>query len=185
MNMTTLQQGRPADAAARTPAEARCYDLLDKLAIEYGRVDHDEAATIEACLAVETVLGTEICKNLFLCNRQKTRFYLLTMAPNKPFFTKELGKQINSSRLSFAPEEFLQEYLQCSPGSATALGLMHDVNHQVQLVIDKEVYEAEFFCCHPCICTSTVKLKTADLLEKFLPHTGHSPILVNLPEYST
>lgn len=167
------------------PQEAAVFDLLETLGIDYDRVTGEAADTMEKCAVVSEVLGAPICKNLFLCNRQKTRFYLLTMAPNKPFFTKELGKQINSSRLSFAPEEFLQEFLQCSPGSATALGLMHDVNHQVQLVIDKEVYEAEFFCCHPCICTSTVKLKTSDLLEKFLPHTGHSPILVDLPEYST
>ena len=179
-----LQHGRPTDAG-RLPKEIRVYNFLDNLGIDYDRVTGEAADTMEKCAVVSEVLGAPICKNLFLCNRQKTRFYLLTMAPNKPFFTKELGKQINSSRLSFAPEEFLQEYLQCSPGSATALGLMHDVNHQVQLVIDKEVYEAEFFCCHPCICTSTVKLKTADLLEKFLPHTGHSPILVDLPEYST
>lgn len=167
------------------PQESAVFDLLETLGIEYDRVTGDPADTMEKCAEVSCVLGAPICKNLFLCNRQKTRFYLLTMSPDKPFFTKELGKQINSSRLSFAPEEFLQEFLQCSPGSATALGLMHDTGHQVQLVIDREVYEAEFFCCHPCICTSTVKLKTADLLEKFLPHTGHSPILVDLPEYPT
>lgn len=167
------------------PQEAAVFDLLESLGIDYDRVTGEEADTMEKCAAVSEVLGAAICKNLFLCNRQKTRFYLLTMAPDKPFFTKELGKQINSSRLSFAPEEFLQEFLQCSPGSATALGLMHDTEHQVQLVIDREVYEADFFCCHPCICTSTVKMKTSDLLEKFLPHTGHTPILVDLPEYPT
>ena len=167
------------------PQEAAVFDLLEQLGIEYDRVSGEAADTMEKCASVSEVLGAAICKNLFLCNRQKTRFYLLLMAPDKPFFTKELGKQINSSRLSFAPEEYLQEFIQCTPGSATALGLMHDTEHQVQLVIDREVYEAEYFCAHPCICTSTVKLKTADLLEKYLPHTGHAPLLVDLPEYPT
>ncbi len=167
------------------PQEAAVYDLLETLGVAYERVSGEPADTMEKCAEVSEVLGAPICKNLFLCNRQKTRFYLLTMAPDKPFFTKELGKQINSSRLSFAPEEFLQEFLQCSPGSATALGLLHDTGHQVQLVMDREVYEAEWFCCHPCICTSTLKFKTADLLEKILPHTGHTPMFVDLPEYPT
>ena len=184
MELSPLYQNcRPAGEIL--PQEAAVYDLLETLGISYERVSGEPADTMEKCAEVSTVLGAPICKNLFLCNRQKTRFYLLTMAPDKPFFTKELGKQINSSRLSFAPEEFLQAFLQCSPGSATALGLMHDTGHQVQLVIDREVYEAEWFCCHPCICTSTLKLKTSDLLETFLPHTGHTPILVDLPEYPT
>lgn len=168
-----------------SPRMKAVFDLLEALDISYDRVSGDAADTMEKCAAVSRVLGAPICKNLFLCNRQKTSFYLLTMPPDKPFFTKELGKQIGSSRLSFAPEEFLQEYLHCTPGSATALGLLHDTEHRVQLVMDRAVYEAPFFCCHPCDCTSTLKLKTADLLEIFLPHTGHDVIVVDLPEYPT
>ena len=160
--------------------EAAAFDLLDFLGIDYDRVSHEPADTMEKCDAVAAVLGVAVCKNLFLCNRQKTAFYLLCMPPHKPFHTKDLSAQIGSARLSFAPEEQLWELLHCTPGSATVLGLMNDTEHQVWLLIDRETYEAEYFSCHPCLCTSTLKLKTKDVLEKLLPHTGHTPEIVQL-----
>ena len=175
-----LQNGRPADAAGRMDKEIRTYDFLDGLGVDYQRMDHEAAFTMEACKEVDEALGVEMCKNLFLCNRQKTAFYLLCMPPDKPFHTKDLSAQINSSRLSFAPEESLWELLRCHPGSATILGLANDTEHRVRLLIDREVYDAPFFSCHPCICTSTLKLKTADVLEKLLPHTGHTTVIVDL-----
>lgn len=175
-----LQNGRPADAAGRMDKEIRTYDFLDGLGVDYQRMDHEAAFTMEACKEVDEALGVEMCKNLFLCNRQKTAFYLLCMPPDKPFHTKDLSAQIGSSRLSFAPEESLWELLRCHPGSATILGLANDTEHRVRLLIDREVYDAPFFSCHPCICTSTLKLKTADVLEKLLPHTGHTPVIVDL-----
>ena len=135
---------------------------------------------MEKCAAVSGVLGVPICKNLFLCNRQKTQFYLLCMSPGKPFHTKDLSRQIGSARLSFAPEEFLWDLLHCTPGSATVLGLANDSAHQVRLLMEREVYEAEYLSCHPCICTSSLKLRTADILEKFLPYTGHAVTVVDL-----
>lgn len=176
----TRYSGRPADCASRLPKEQRCYDLLGRLGISYFRVDHDHADTIEACEAVEQVLGEKICKNLFLCNRQKTSFYLLCMPPHKAFHTKDLSHQIGSARLSFAPEEQLWELLHCTPGSATILGLMNDDENRVQLLIDKETYEAEYFSCHPCLCTSTIKLKTSDVKNMLLPKVHHEPIVVEL-----
>ena len=176
----TRYSGRPADCASRLPKEQRCYDLLGRLGIAYFRVDHDHADTIEACEAVEQVLGEKICKNLFLCNRQKTSFYLLCMPPHKAFHTKDLSHQIGSARLSFAPEEQLWELLHCTPGSATILGLMNDDENRVQLLIDKETYEAEYFSCHPCLCTSTIKLKTSDVKNMLLPKVHHEPIVVEL-----
>ena len=175
-----LQNGRPADAAGRMEKEIRTYNFLDGLGVDYQRMDHEAAFTMEACKEVDEALGVEMCKNLFLCNRQKTAFYLLCMPPDKPFHTKDLSAQIGSSRLSFAPEESLWELLRCHPGSATILGLANDTEHRVRLLIDREVYDAPFFSCHPCICTSTLKLKTADVLEKLLPHTGHTPVIVDL-----
>ena len=175
-----LQKGRPANCAGRLEREIAVYDLLDRLHIDYERTDHAAADTMEDCYEIDAVLGTVICKNLFLCNRQKTKFYLLAMAPDKPFHTKDLSKQINSARLSFAPEEQLWELLHCTPGSATILGLMNDTEHRVRLLIEREVYEAEYLSCHPCICTSSLKLKTADILQKFLPHTGHAVTVVEL-----
>ena len=162
------------------PQEAAAFDLLDSLHIDYDRVSHEEAFNMELCADIGGVLGVSVCKNLFLCNRQKTAFYLLCMPPEKPFHTKDLSAQINSSRLSFAPEELLWELLHCTPGSATVLGLANDTENQVQLLIDREVYDAPYFSCHPCICTSTLKLKTADVLDRLLPHTGHTPIIVDL-----
>lgn len=176
----TRYSGRPADCASRLPKEQRCYDLLGRLGIAYFRVDHDHADTIEACEAVEQVLGEKICKNLFLCNRQKTSFYLLCMPPHKAFHTKDLSHQIGSARLSFAPEEQLWDLLHCTPGSATILGLMNDDENLVQLLIDKETYEAEYFSCHPCLCTSTIKLKTSDVKNMLLPKVHHEPIVVEL-----
>ena len=160
--------------------EAAAFDLLEALDIEYDRVSGDPADTMEKCAAVSEVLGVPICKNLFLCNRQKTGFYLLCMGPDKPFHTKDLSHQIGSARLSFAPEEVLWELLHCTPGSATILGLMNDTQHRVRLLMEREVYDAPYLSCHPCICTSTLKLKTSDVLTRLLPHTGHTPIVVDL-----
>ena len=162
------------------PQEAAAFDLLDELGIDYDRVSHDAAFNMELCADVSAALGVPVCKNLFLCNRQKTNFYLLCMPPDKPFHTKDLSAQIGSSRLSFAPEENLWELLRCHPGSATILGLANDTEHRVQLLIDREVYDAPYISCHPCICTSTLKIKTSDVLDKLLPCTGHSPIIVDL-----
>lgn len=162
------------------PQESAAFDLLDTLGMDYDRVSHDAAFNMELCADVSAVLGVSVCKNLFLCNRQKTSFYLLCMMPDKPFRTKDLSAQINSSRLSFAPEDSLWELLHCHPGSATVLGLANDTEHRVQLLLDREVYDAPYMSCHPCICTSTLKLKTSDVLTRLLPHTGHTPIVVDL-----
>ena len=148
--------------------EAAAFDFLDSLGIDYERVTHELANTMEKCDDVSAVLGVDVCKNLFLCNRQKTNFYLLCMPPHKAFHTKDLSHQIGSARLSFAPEEQLWDLLHCTPGSATLLGLMNDDENRVQLLIDKETYEAEYFSCHPCLCTSTMKLNQAKKVPKRL-----------------
>ena len=168
------------------PAEDRCavetasFALLDELGISYSRVEHDIANTMEDCAVISDALGIRICKNLVLCNRQKTSFYLLTMPEDKPFVTKDLSHQIGSSRLSFAPAEEMERLLGCTPGSASVLGLMNDKNHEVRLLMDKEVYEAEWFGCHPCKNDGSLRMKTDDLLKVFLPHTGHEVTVVEL-----
>ncbi len=176
---THLYTTRP-DPEGRLPREMAVYDLLEKLEIPFIRVDHEAAMTIEACQGVDELLGTEICKNLFLCNAQKTKFYLLLMPGDKQFKTKDLSKQIGSSRLSFAPAEYMEKYLGVTPGSATILGLMNDTDNQVQLIIDEDVAAQEEFGCHPCINTSSLKLKTADVLDKLIPALGHTPVFVKL-----
>ena len=181
MNIGTLQHNvRPEGALPQQEAEV--FDLLETLGIAYDCVVSDAADTMEKCAAVSEVLGMPICKNLFLCNRQQTQFYLLVMAPDQVFHTKDLSRQIGSSRLSFAPEEKLLELLHCTPGSATALGLMHDTEQRVQFLMERKVAQQDCFSCHPCLCTATLKIKTADLLEKFLPHTAHTVTVVELPE---
>ena len=173
--------GQAEDPIDRIPAELACYDLLDSLGIVYARVDHSHADTIEACHAVEQVLGWPVCKNLFLCNRQKTQYYMLMLEGDKVFKTKDLSKQLGVARLSFASAEDMVSLLGVHPGSVTVLGLMNDRENKVQLVMDKPIYEGEFVSCHPCISTSTLVLSRSDLLDKLLPAVRHDPIVVDLP----
>ena len=176
-----LQKGRPLSKERRLDKEVRCYDLLDQLGIEYERVDHEAAMTIEACAAIDEVLGdAAICKNLFLCNRQKTQFFLLAMCGEKQFVTKDVSKQIDSPRLSFASAEYMEEYLDITPGSVSVLGLMNDHENHVQLLVDEDLLKAEYFGCHPCINTSSLKLRTKDVFETFLPAVHHDYRIVRL-----
>ncbi|MBQ9838665.1 MAG: prolyl-tRNA synthetase associated domain-containing protein [Oscillospiraceae bacterium] len=179
-----LEQGRPENWAQRLPKEIRVYDLLDSLDISYQRIDHEAAMTMEACAAVDEALEATICKNLMLCNRQNTDFYLLLIPGDKPFKTKELSHQIGSSRLSFAAPEYMEQFLDITPGSLSILGLMNDQDMRVQLLIDEDVLKGEYIGCHPCINTSSLRLRTTDLVEKIIPAMGHAPRLVNL-EYPT
>ena len=178
--MLTLMNGRPENEQGRLEKEIKCYDLLDSLGISYQRLDHWPADTMEVCGEIDKSLNAVICKNLFLSNRQETAFYLLLSPGDKPFKTKYLSAQLGVSRLSFGREEFMERFLDNTPGSATVLGLMNDAEHRVRLLMEREVYEAEYFSCHPCICTSSLKLKTSDVLHKFLPHTGHNVTVVDL-----
>ena len=176
-----IVKGRPLNVKERLKKEARVYDLLDELDIEYWRIDHEAAQTMEDCEAVDRMLDAVICKNLFLCNRQKTKFYLLMMPGDKAFKTKELSTQIQSARLSFAPEEYMEKFLDITPGSVSVMGLMNDTENQVQLLVDADVLEGEYLGCHPCINTSTLLMKTSDVKEKILPALNHEYQVVELP----
>lgn len=175
-----IENGRPSNIEGRLEKEIRVYDKLDELGMWYERLDHEVTDTMEACNEIGKLLDVVICKNLFLCNRQKTKFYLLMMPGDKPFKTKELSSQINSARLSFASGEDMEKYLDTTPGSASVMGLMNDVEHEVTLLIDKDVLDGEFIGCHPCINTSSLKLKTKEFVEKFLPAVGHACLVVEL-----
>lgn len=178
-----LQKGRPENTDDRLDKEIRVYDFLDKLGIQYQRIDHEAAMTMEACEEIDRSLGdnTTICKNLFLCNRQETDFYLLLMPGNKPFKTKDLSAQIHSARLSFAKPEYMEKYLDITPGSVSVLGLMNDSEKKVQLLIDEDVMKEPYFGCHPCINTSSLKFTTEDLMQKIIPALEHEPVTVTLP----
>lgn len=175
-----LQKGRPKDTAGRLEKEIRTYDLLDKLGVAYERVDHAPAMTMEVCQEIDKVLQATICKNLFLCNRQETKFYLLMIPDTKVFHTKDLSAQIGSARLSFAKPEYMEKFLDITPGSVSVLGLMNDTENHVQLLIDEDVLKSEFVGCHPCINTSSIRFHTSDLIEKVLPAVNHDFIMVTL-----
>ena len=175
-----LVSGRPTETKYRRERELATYDLLERLGMQYSRIDHGEAKTMEACAAVDEKLDAVICKNLFLRNQQKTKFYLLMMPGDKKFKTKELSKQINSARLSFAEPEFLQKFLHISPGSVSVMGLMNDTENQVQLLIDRDVLNGEYFGCHPCVNTSSLRISLKELTEVFLPAIHHEPVFVDL-----
>lgn len=176
----TLYHGRPEDLSGRLEKEIRTYDFLDQLGIDYVRVDHEQADTMEACKEIDAILDTFICKNLFLCNRQKTVFYLLLMPGDKPFKTKELSAQIGSSRLSFGGSEEMERLLDLTPGSVSVLGLLNDKEGKVNLLVDRDLLEAPDFGCHPCVNTSSLRIKTKDLFEKVIPGMGHEPVFVTL-----
>lgn len=173
-------KGRPESAEGRLDKEMRVYDLLDSLGVEYERIDHEPAMTMEICEQIDASLGALICKNLFLCNRQQTDFYLLMMPADKPFKTKDLSAQIGSSRLSFATAEFMEEFLDITPGSVSVMGLMNDKDKRVRLLIDADVLKEEYVGCHPCINTSSLRLRTADLRDKIIPALAHEPTVVTL-----
>ena len=175
-----LEIGRPAVTEGRLDKEIRCYDLLDSLGIEYGRVDHEPAMTMEACEIIDKTLEATMCKNLMLCNRQCTVFYILLTPGEKVFKTSELSKKIGSSRLSFAKGEYMEQFLDITPGSLSILGLMNDKEHHVNLLIDEDVLKGEYIGIHPCMNTSSLRIRTSDLMEKLIPAMGHEPTIVSL-----
>lgn len=177
-----LEKGRPTDSTKRLEKEIRTYDFLDELGISYERIDHEPAMTMEECEEVDRILEATICKNLFLCNRQETNFYLLMIPGDKKFKTRILSKVLGVARLSFANEDYMEKYLDITPGSMSVLGLINDRENKVQLVIDEDVLNGEYIGCHPCINTSSLRLRTKDLMEKIIPNMKHKPIIVKMED---
>ncbi len=178
--MLELKNGKPEDFDCRAEAEKAVYKMLDLLKIDYMRLDHEPAFTMEICREIDKSLGALICKNLFLTNRQKTDFYLLMMPADKVFKTKELSKTLGVSRLSFGEADKMQELLGVTPGSASVMGLLNDKENKVRLVIDEDVLKKEYFGCHPCVNTSSLKISIRNLTEKILPYLNHSYTVVRL-----
>ncbi len=175
-----LMKGRPENEEGRLDKEIRVYNLLDSLGIEYSRIDHEPAMNMEICKCIDDTLGATICKNLFLCNRQKTNFYLLMIPADKVFKTKEISSQINSARLSFGEPEYMEKYLDILPGAVSVMGLMNDKDNNVKLLVDEDVLKGEYVGCHPCVNTSSLKMKTKDIFEKFVPAVHHDMTIVRL-----
>ncbi len=181
MEAMKLEKGRPLDEIGREERELRVYDLLDELGIEYERVDHAPADNMEACLAIDDVLAPAvICKNLFLCNAQQTKFYLLMIREDKKFLTKLISKQIGSARLSFAPQEYMEKFLDIHPGAVSVMGLMNDKGNRVRLLVDEDVIASRYVGCHPCVNTSSLRIDTEDVFGPFLKRVGHDYTVVVL-----
>ena len=168
-----LQKGRPQDTTGRLAKEIRTYDLLDQLGISYERIDHAPAMTMEDCQEIDEALQATVCKNLFLCNRQETAFYLLMIPDTKTFHTKDLSAQIGSARLSFAKPEYMEKFLDITPGSVSVMGLMNDTEHHVRLLVDEDILKGEYLGCHPCVNTSSLRMRTADVFGSYLDAVGH------------
>lgn len=182
--MPALEYGRPKNIENRLAKEIRTYEFLDKLGIEYSRVDHEVTDTMEACAEIDLILGAPTCKNLFLTNRQRTSFYLLLISADKPFKTKDISAQIGSARLSFAGGEDMERMLDITPGSLSVMGLINDIYRDVRLLFDEDLLKNEYIGFHPCINTTTIKVKTRDLIDKIIPATKHTITYVNLPRYA-
>lgn len=161
--------------------ENAVYALLDQIGVSYEVIHHEEAHTMEICQGIEKDLGAPICKNLFLCNRQQTDFYLLLIPGDKVFKTKHLSSQLGCARLSFAGAEFMESLLHIHPGSVSPMGLMNDTENKVRLIIDKDLMQEPFVGCHPCRNTASLKISMQDLLEKFAPAVHHDYTIVVLP----
>ena len=182
MEELKLYEGRPADCTGRLEKEIRTYDLLDKLGIQFWRTDHGwmKADTMEDCHVIDACLNATVCKNLFLCNRQKTDFYLLLIPGDKVFKTKELSKQIGSARLSFAGAEYMEKYLDITPGSVSIMGLMNDKDNAVRLLVDEDLLKEEWIGCHPCVNTSSIRVKTKDMFDTVMKAMHHEMTVVKL-----
>ena len=175
-----LYKGRPNTVDGRLEKEIKVYDFLDRLNISYDRVDHGEVMTMDACKEIDQILNIKTCKNLFLCDRKKKAFYLLLMPSDKAFCSKDVSSQIGSSRLSFADEVYLNQYLHIQPGAVSIMGLINDVENHVQLLVDHLICQSEYIGCHPCVNTASLKIKTEDIIQKLLPEVQHQAIVVNL-----
>lgn len=180
--MLQLQTGRPASADGRLEKEIRVYDFLDALGIAYERLDHEAAMTMDVCAEIDVALKATICKNLFLCNRQETDFYLLMIPDRKKFKTKDLSAQLGVARLSFGKEDYMERFLDVTPGSVSVMGLMNDKDKRVRLLIDEDVLACEYVGFHPCINTSSLRVAVKDFTEILVPALGHTPTIVRLPE---
>ena len=178
---TTIYDGRPESDKGRDRVELECYDFLDALGVKYCRIDHEPTDTMESCREVKSLLGLTVCKNLFLTNRSGKEMYLLLMPGEKSFRTSVVSKLIGTSRLSFGKPELMEKMIHTKPGSASVLGLMYDKEGLVKLVIDRQTISQEYFGCHPCKNTSSIRMRTEDLLEKVLPGTGHEPMIIDIP----
>ena len=178
-----LFKGRPSEESDHNISldEKIVYDFLDTLNVEYSVLTHPAAATMEECEKIRNRIGVPVFKNLFLTNKQQSQFYLLMIPADKPFKTKYLSSQIGCSRLSFASAENMAEFLHIEPGAVSPMGLIHDKQQKVKLIVDRDLADIDTYACHPCVNTASIIISLNDLLTKVIPTTGHNFEWVTLP----
>lgn len=169
-----------APAEYQNDLQREVYETLEKLSIPYYRVDTDEAITMEDCVAIAEKLNTPVVKTLLLCNRQQTDFYLFVTTSDKPFSTKNFSRAMEISRVSFASPEQLESMLGTKVGSASVLSLLHDPQHRVHLVMDRQALIEPWYGCSDTTTTGYMKLVTDELLHTFLPYVDHLPTIINI-----
>lgn len=170
------------DAPTRmlTPLQARVYECLQILHIPFTRVDTDVAISMDDCVAINERLGVDMVKTLFLCNRQKTRFYLCILPGSKAFRASDFSRALDVPRVSFAPSDLLESMLGTKIGAATVFGALQDVTGSVRIIFDQEVASAAWYGCSDGTTTSYLKLRTDDVLHRILPYADHSCTYVDL-----
>ncbi len=167
-------------ATFKTPLQRAAYEALAKLGIPFLRVDTDEAITMEDCERIDEKLGVKTVKSLFLCNRQKAKFYLFITTAEKPFCTKAFGGALGIPRVSFAPAELLGEKLGVGVGATTVFGLLADPQKEVELVVDNDVLREPYYGCSDGTTTGYMKFETRRLVDDLIPYIGHEPKFITL-----
>lgn len=161
-----------------SPLQRAVYETFAALGIPFGRVDTDPGLTMEDCQHIDEKIGVHIVKTIFLCNRQQTAFYLYVTTDDKPFVTRDFCGTLGIPRVSFAPADKLEALTGVKVGATTILSAVLPASAEVCLVMDRTVAESPWFACTDGTATCFVKIRTEDLLQKFLPHTGHQLILI-------
>lgn len=171
---------RQAPKEIKNNLQGKVYKTLDELNIAYERVDTDEVITMEDCLEVNKKLDMKMVKTLFLCNRQKTEFYLFITEGDKKFDSKKFSSLLDIARVSFAPAELMDEMLGTKIGAATVFSSLIDVENQVKIVFDQAVLNEEYYGCSDGTTTGYMKIKTDDIVNKVLPHSKHEATIINM-----
>ncbi len=178
MFISKVFDGAPEDK--RGELETKVYAEFKELGIDFKRVDNDEAISMEECVEISNTWGAEIRRTVVVCNRQTTNYYLVVMPADKRFDTKTFAHNMECARVSFASEEDMIKILGVSHGNASVVSILNDKDNMVQVVLDKDVADDEYFACNVGINTTHIMFKTDDLINKFLVKEEHNPKIIEL-----
>ena len=163
--------------------EQAVYDALKNMGIAYDVVQHAPASSMEECAWVMEPLNATCVKNIFLCPRNQSRFYLLITRPEAKLKTSDISKQAGASRLAFAPEEKLWHYLREKPGAISPMGLIFDEGREVTVLVDEALRKAPRVAFHPCVNTASLALSSDDFFDVYLKTLGYEPIYVTIHDF--